>query len=76
MSKKTIITAAVTGAVHIPSMSEYLPITPEQIIDEAVAANLAGAAVVHLHARDPPNRTTYWKPGTDEEDYRWDSEQV
>lgn len=55
MSKKTIITAAVTGAVHIPSMSEYLPITPEQIINEAVAANKAGAAVVHLHARNPKN---------------------
>lgn len=53
MAKKVVITAAVTGAVHIPSMSEYLPITPEQIIDEAVAANEAGAAVVHLHARDP-----------------------
>lgn len=53
MKKKTIITAAVTGAVHIPSMSEYLPITPEQIIEEAVAANKAGAAIVHIHARDP-----------------------
>lgn len=50
---KIIITAAITGAVHIPSMSEYLPITPEQIINEAVAANKAGAAVVHIHARDP-----------------------
>jgi len=53
MAKKVIITAAVTGAVHIPSMSDYLPLTPQQIIDEAVAANQAGAAVVHLHARDP-----------------------
>lgn len=53
MSNKVIITAAITGAVHIPSMSEYLPITPEQIIDEAVDANKAGAAVVHLHARNP-----------------------
>ncbi|WP_312202911.1 3-keto-5-aminohexanoate cleavage protein, partial [Anaerospora hongkongensis] len=53
MGKKVIITAAITGAVHIPSMSEYLPVTPEQIIDEAVAAHQAGAAVVHLHARDP-----------------------
>lgn len=53
MGRKVIITAAITGAVHIPSMSEYLPVTPEQIIDEAVAANKAGAAVVHLHARDP-----------------------
>jgi len=53
MSNKVILTAAVTGAVHIPSMSPYLPITPEQIIDEAVVANMAGAAVVHLHTRDP-----------------------
>lgn len=52
---KVIITAAITGAVHIPSMSEYLPITTEQIINEAVAANKAGAAVVHLHARNPEN---------------------
>lgn len=52
MSNKVIITAAVTGAVYIPSMSEYLPTTPQQIIDEAVAANEAGAAIVHLHARD------------------------
>ncbi|MDR1835328.1 MAG: 3-keto-5-aminohexanoate cleavage protein [Fusobacteriaceae bacterium] len=50
---KRIITAAVTGAVHIPSMSEYLPITPEQIINEVVEANKAGAAVVHVHARNP-----------------------
>ncbi|MGF6905731.1 3-keto-5-aminohexanoate cleavage protein [Fusobacterium sp. PH5-44] len=50
---KVIITAAITGAVHIPSMSEYLPITPEQIINEAVAANHAGAAIVHIHARNP-----------------------
>jgi uncharacterized protein (DUF849 family) len=53
MIKKVAITAAITGAVHIPSMSEYLPITPEQIIDEAVAANKAGAAIVHIHARNP-----------------------
>ena len=50
---KVILTAAVTGAVHIPSMSPYLPITPEQIVDEAVAACEAGAAVVHLHTRVP-----------------------
>lgn len=53
MANKIIITAAITGAVHIPSMSEYLPYTPDKIIEEAVAANKAGAAVVHLHARDP-----------------------
>lgn len=53
MTKKAIITAAVTGAVHTPSMSPYLPITKEQIIDDAVRACEAGASVVHIHARDP-----------------------
>ena len=50
---KTIITAAITGAIHTPSMSPYLPVTPEQIADHAVGAWEAGAAVVHIHARDP-----------------------
>ncbi len=50
-----IITAAVTGAIHTPSMSDALPVTPEQIIRDAVAAARAGATVVHLHARDPEN---------------------
>jgi uncharacterized protein (DUF849 family) len=53
MKHKVIITCAVTGAIHTPSMSPHLPITPEQIIDEAVAASEAGAAILHLHARDP-----------------------
>lgn len=53
LSNKVILTAAITGAVHIPSMSQYLPLAPDQIIDDAVAANKAGAAVVHLHARNP-----------------------
>ncbi len=54
MSKNAIfITAAITGAIHTPSLSEYLPITPEQIIDQAVGAHAAGAAVVHIHARNP-----------------------
>lgn len=52
---KTIIIAAITGAVHIPSMSEYLPVTPQQIIDDAVAAYEAGAAVVHIHGRKEKN---------------------
>ncbi|WP_279118180.1 3-keto-5-aminohexanoate cleavage protein [Fusobacterium varium] len=52
---KTIITAAITGAVHIPSMSEYLPVTPQQIIDDAVASYEAGAAVVHIHGRKEKN---------------------
>ena len=51
--RKVIITCAVTGAIHTPSMSEYLPITPQQIIDDALAAADAGAAILHLHARDP-----------------------
>jgi uncharacterized protein (DUF849 family) len=63
MNNKVIITAAITGAVHIPSMSDYLPITPEQIIDEAVAANKAGAAVVHLHARNPETGQPTNDPG-------------
>ena len=50
---KTIITAAITGAIHTPSMSQYLPVTPEQIADHAVGAWEAGAAVVHIYARDP-----------------------
>ena len=50
---KVIITCAITGAAHTPSMSPYLPVTPEQIADEAVAAAEAGAAMVHLHAREP-----------------------
>ncbi|MCF1707921.1 3-keto-5-aminohexanoate cleavage protein [Tabrizicola sp. J26] len=52
-SRKVIITCAVTGAIHTPSMSEYLPITPQQIIDDALAAADAGAAILHLHARNP-----------------------
>jgi uncharacterized protein (DUF849 family) len=50
---KVIITAALTGAIHTPSMSEYLPFTTEHIIDEAVRSYNAGAAVVHVHARNP-----------------------
>lgn len=55
MGNKAIITAAITGGIHIPSQSEYLPITPRQIADEAVRAYEAGAAVVHIHVRDPQN---------------------
>lgn len=52
-NEKVIISCAVTGSIHTPSMSPYLPITPEQIADDAVAAAEAGAAILHLHARDP-----------------------
>jgi uncharacterized protein (DUF849 family) len=51
--RKVIITCAVTGAIHTPSMSPHLPITPEEIADAAISAAEAGAAVVHLHARRP-----------------------
>ncbi|MFZ5643663.1 MAG: 3-keto-5-aminohexanoate cleavage protein [Bacillota bacterium] len=53
MAKKVIITAAITGGIHVPSMSPYLPVTVEEIILDAVKAHEAGAAVVHIHARDP-----------------------
>src|SRR6185369_16432791 len=52
-ARKAIITCAVTGAIHTPSMSPHLPITAEEIADAAVGAAEAGAAIVHLHARDP-----------------------
>ncbi len=52
-SKKVIITCAVTGAIHTPTMSPHLPVTPEEIAAGAVGAAEAGAAIVHLHARDP-----------------------
>lgn len=52
---KTIITAAITGAIHIPSQSEYLPITPEDIAEESIKACEAGAAVAHIHVRNPEN---------------------
>jgi uncharacterized protein (DUF849 family) len=52
-SRKVIITCAVTGAIHTPSMSPYLPVTPQEIADAALGAAEAGAAVVHLHARNP-----------------------
>jgi uncharacterized protein (DUF849 family) len=53
MAKKVIVTCAVTGAIHTPSMSPYLPVTPDEIVQAALGAAEAGAAVVHLHARNP-----------------------
>jgi uncharacterized protein (DUF849 family) len=52
---KIIITCAITGSIHTPSMSPYLPVTAEQIIDNSIGAAEAGAAILHLHARDPAN---------------------
>lgn len=51
--RKVIITCAVTGSVHTPTMSPYLPITPDEIARESIAAAEAGASIIHLHARDP-----------------------
>jgi uncharacterized protein (DUF849 family) len=60
---KVIITCAVTGAIHTPSMSAALPVTAEEIADAAIGAAEAGAAIVHLHARDPvTGRTRHPKP--------------
>jgi len=50
---KVIITCAVTGSIHTPTMSPHLPITPDEIAEAAIGAAKAGAAIVHLHARDP-----------------------
>jgi uncharacterized protein (DUF849 family) len=50
---KVIISCAVTGAIHTPSMSPYLPVTAEEIAEASIAACEAGAAIIHLHARDP-----------------------
>jgi len=53
--RKVIITCAVTGSVHTPSMTPYLPITPDEIARDSIAAAEAGASIIHLHARDPKN---------------------
>jgi uncharacterized protein (DUF849 family) len=50
---KIVITCAITGSIHTPTMSDALPYTPDQIAEQAIAASEAGAAILHLHARDP-----------------------
>jgi uncharacterized protein (DUF849 family) len=55
MPDKVIISCAVTGSIHTPTMSDHLPITPDQIASSAIGAAEAGAAIIHLHARDPQN---------------------
>lgn len=52
-NNKVIISCAITGSIHTPSMSPYLPVTPNQIAEQAIEAAQAGAAILHLHARDP-----------------------
>src|SRR6201994_2742940 len=55
ISGKVVVTCAVTGAIHTPTMSPYLPLTPDEIARDAIAAAEAGASILHLHARDPEN---------------------
>jgi uncharacterized protein (DUF849 family) len=64
--RKVIITCAVTGAIHTPSMSKAIPVTADQIADAAIGAANAGAAILHLHARDPKTG----KPSQDPELFR------
>jgi len=64
--EKVIISCAITGAAHTPCMSPYLPITPEQIAEQSLEAAEAGAAIIHLHAREPEDGF----PTTDPEIYR------
>ena len=52
-NRKVIVTCAVTGAIHTPSMSPYLPVSPSEIAEAALGAAEAGASILHLHARDP-----------------------
>src|SRR5208283_4168838 len=53
MANKIIISCAITGSIHTPTMSDALPVTPDQIATQAIDAAKAGAAILHLHARDP-----------------------
>ena len=62
MARTVIITCAVTGSIHTPSMSPHLPLTPEDIATQAIAAAEAGAAILHLHARDPVDGRPSFEP--------------
>jgi uncharacterized protein (DUF849 family) len=59
---KVIISCAVTGSVHTPTMSPYLPYTPEQIVEQSIEAAEAGAAILHLHARSPVDGSPSFDP--------------
>ena len=65
--RNVIITCAVTGAIHTPSMSKYLPVSPDEIADAAILAAGAGASILHLHARDPSNGKPTQDPAVFEE---------
>lgn len=62
MARKVIITCAITGSIHTPSMSPHLPITPDEIAEQAIAAAEAGAAILHLHARNPEDGSPSFDP--------------
>lgn len=62
-ARKVIITCATTGAIHVPTMSPHLPLTPDQIVADALGAAEAGAAILHLHARDPEDGRPTPDPG-------------
>lgn len=62
MPKSVIITCAVTGGIHTPTMSPYLPITPSEIAQAALGAAEAGASIIHLHARNPENGRPDYRP--------------
>ena len=61
--RKVIITCAVTGSIHTPSMSPHLPVTPDEIAEAAIGAAEAGASIIHLHARDPSDGRPTQDPG-------------
>ncbi|MFZ5586716.1 MAG: 3-keto-5-aminohexanoate cleavage protein [Thermodesulfobacteriota bacterium] len=69
---KAIITAAITGSIHTPTMSPHLPVTPEELIADIMSAHEAGAAVAHLHVRDPQTG----RPNADQDIYRQVAEEV
>jgi uncharacterized protein (DUF849 family) len=66
MARKIIITCAVTGSIHTPTMSPYLPLTADEIVRDSVEAAKAGAAIIHLHARNPVDG----RPSADPEHFR------
>lgn len=70
MAKKRIISCSITGSIHSPSMSPYLPVTPEQIAQNAIDAANAGAASVHIHVRNPEQGPYYGQPSSDLDLYR------
>ncbi len=69
---KVVLSCAVTGSIHTPSMSPHLPITPEEIANEAIAAAEAGASIVHIHVRDPETG----KPSSDQALFRQVAERI